>query len=212
MGATGSGPGSVVSRMALLGLVLGVPAPATVQAGLPFPTRTAIRLSDPPTECHYRFSAGTADVLTVWVTARTEFDVPIDDCPVTIGLTPIAGPGLSECCGTQSAITNSWGAAELHFRGLGGRGTLQLDVTLFCPAYYVLPPEVIEFTSTNLDGDENGLTNIFDAAVFAGSLGTAFPLAPPHLWANYDCDGDVDILDASYLATGLGLDCTVSCP
>ena len=196
-----------LSLLALVSL-----APAVVSAAIPDPTRTVIRLSDPQTVCHYRFSPATAEVLTVWVTARDAFDTPVPDCPATVGLTS-PDPSFADCCGVQVATTNSVGAAQFTFRGIGGRGTLHVNVTLNCVGASWFDPIPVEFTSTNLNGSADGVTNIFDAAIFAGALGTQFPLVPADVYMNFDCDEDVDIIDASYLAGGLGLDCgAVTCP
>ena len=190
----------------------------TAFAGVPDPSRSTVLDSGASTACHYKFRiTPAADVLTVTVTVRDAFDVAVASCSTSCTLATNAGTlaGGTDCChGTvQTGNTDAFGAVGFDFDAINGRGSLDVVVTTHCVGDIVLATNTIEFTSTNLDGDAGGVTNVFDASVFAGCLGSVSPLAPPDVYCNYNCDAAVNVLDASFLAGGLGFDCTdATCP
>jgi hypothetical protein len=184
------------------------------------PLRSIIDFSGNSTACHYKFRAdGSGDVLTVSLLMRDKFtNLPCPDCPVECELVPDSGTiAFATCCPNPvSATTDAAGVAEFRFDAVCGRGTVTAVTRSLCSGTIVIDATSLSFTSTDLDAGAMspvGVTNVFDLAIFAGSLGTPTPLSIPDLYANYTCDSHVNVFDLGFLAGGLAVSCAGhACP
>jgi len=222
-----------VPRRAALGALVGCALTATlaarVEAGVPSLTRSSWRLSEPTVGCHYRFRAdGGLDVLTLYVTLRTELDVPAPDCESSVTVSLVGPPpsggdcghaasvgsALCSCCPlSRSAVSAVDGTFAVTFARLGGRGTAQVCVTALClGTNEEICCEEFAFTSPDLDGTcqtFGSSTSIIDFGIWAG----CYSPNPPCNAADYNCDCQVGVLDVAIYAGGLGLNCGgASCP
>ena len=210
-------------------LALGVVAllAGAVKAGVPDPSRTVCRLSDPLFGCHYVFRAdGGLDVLTVHVTLLDAFDIPLPSCSTSVtlalagplpgggdcGYAPGAGGELCSCCPlTRTEVSAVDGSLFVTFANLGGRGALDVLVSVQCVGPVQVCDEQVLFTSPDLDGTcepSGGSTGILDFGIWAG----CYQSVPCHR-SDYNCDCSVDVLDVAVYAGGLQRSCAdASCP
>jgi hypothetical protein len=178
-------------------------------AATPDPNRSGFELSGQGTACHYRFRAdGGLDRLTVLVTVRDAFDVPVPDCSTSITLHPIAQTlSFCSCCpSTQGVRTDNEGVMSLVFDKLGGRGSLDVNVTCHCIGHIGLGQFPIDFTSPDLAAS-CAPVNVVSMGIWAQCL----PPGPYCPASDYDCDGTVGVLDLAIWAGGLGAGCG-GCP
>jgi hypothetical protein len=59
----------------------------------------------------------------------------------------------------------------------------------------------IDFTSTNMNGDCTGITDVVDLGLWAGGID------PYGVYSDYNCDGTVDVIDLGLWAGGLEFTC-----
>ena len=184
----------------------GEPAPDDVPCVLP--ERSTIVYSPSPAPCQYRFHAnGALDEMSVLITLRDCFDNPVPACSLDVTLTPNAGTlAFCSCEGTVfGAVTDSDGVAEMRFSKIGGRGSLDLTLTVVCAGSIVFDIESIDFTTPDLNGScesaPGASTNVLDLGAWAGGIS-------PYLKASdFNCDGSVDIVDLGIWASGLVAGC-----
>jgi hypothetical protein len=170
-------------------------------------------LSEPAHGCQYVFDlVGAAEALVVSVTVRDAFDVPIAACSTSATLIPNGGTIAFCACSSarRAGYTDSTGAVEFVFDGIGGRGTLDVRVITHC--YGDIPicgVEHIEFTSPDLDASCEPLSaiDIIDLAIWAGGLPPAYSQ-----YSDYNCSGTVDIIDLGVFAGSLGTGCSSGDP
>jgi len=181
------------------------------RAKFPDPNTSTLVIGGQTMPCQFRFRAdGGLDHLIVDVTFRDAFGLPVPDCAADITLAANEETlALCSCCPvTRSVASDADGALHVEFDHVGGRGSLDVIVTVLCLAEYELFREAIAFTSPNLTGSCAAL-GILDLGLWAGGL----PPASYCRESDYDCDSVVDVLDLAVWAGGLGVDCgAASCP
>ena len=191
-------------------------------AGIPFPALSGVGNNTGSTTCHFKFNNDTGaaglDTLAVYVTVRDAFSLPVVGCTTTAhvayadtitGFGP-AGTAYSDCCGeVTTGVTDLAGRVTLYFPHIQGRGSVNYVVTARCQGIWGLGgggPFV--YTSPNLRGELDGVTDVFDLGVWAGGLPPSYDI-----YADYTCDGVVDVFDLGVWASGLIPNCsTVTCP
>ena len=112
----------------VLATILVLVCSAAAFAGVPDPTRSGCEIVPPPL-CQFRFNAsGTLDTMTLLVTLRDAFDVPVAGCTTTAWVT---NPSLvvADCKLARLGVTDAGGVIGFYFNCLGGRGTAELVVT-----------------------------------------------------------------------------------
>jgi hypothetical protein len=210
-----------IAAYAALAVLTGTAGPGFAGDCTPIvdPSRSIIEYSGASTPCHYKFRTdGSGDELVVDVTVRDALNIPCPGCSVSCELLPISETlALATCCpNIVTAITDASGYAQLGFRAVSGRGAVQARVVLHCVGSIVLNTETISFTSTDLNAgaiSPVGVTNLFDLGIIGSSVGTATPLAPPDVYANFNCDDAVNVFDLAFFAGGLAVDCgDAACP
>ena len=193
------------------GLAFVLCASASVQAGVPDPSRSSLYFRGGSVPCQLRFRAdGGLDCLTVFVVLRDAFEDPVGQCLTSATLTPNAGTlAFCSCCPVQQTrLTNSAGEVAFLFKNLGGRGTLEVCVTALCQGKIAIGCVEFSFTSPDLDGDCLD-TDVVDLGLWASCLDPS----PYCVASDYTCDGTVDVLDLGIFAGGLVTDCSdASCP
>lgn len=196
-------------RSALPLVLLTLVAATSVSAATPDPNRSGLELRGQGTACHYRFRAdGGLDRLTVVVTVRDAFDIPVPDCSTSVTLQPTAETlDFCSCCpSTRGVRTDIDGVMSLVFDQLGGRGGLDVNVTCHCIGHIGIGQIPIEFTSPDLAAN-CAPVNVVSMGIWAGCL----PPAPYCETSDYDCDGTVGVLDLALWASALGVGCG-GCP
>jgi hypothetical protein len=192
-------------------------------AGIPDPAYSGVGNNAGSTTCHHKLTnddtpGSPGDTLIVYVTVRDAFSLPVSGCTTTAHIAyddtiPGFGPtgfAYSDCCGEVAMdTTDAAGRVELYFEHIQGRGHVKYTVTARCQGIWGLGGnDQIQYTTPNLRGELNGITDVFDLGVWAGGL-------PPNydIYADYTCDGTVDVFDLGYWASGLVWNCaTVACP
>jgi hypothetical protein len=194
----------------LSALTLVVCTGTAVQAGIPDPARSGCALAGQVASCQYRFRHdGSLDALTLCVTLRDIFDVPVPNCSTTASLNN-TGVALCNCCpNPQVGATDSTGVVYFIWEKLGGRGSGEVCVTARCVGNIAICCESFLFTSTDLDGDCAD-TDVIDLGLWAGCL----PPGPYCRESDYNCDLTVNVIDLGLWAGGLGIDCGdgAACP
>jgi hypothetical protein len=204
-----------LSIAALIPVVLAAsPVHAGVRApgGRDVPCDPALRssfvYSASSASCQHRFhAAGALDEMSVLITLRDCFDVPVPACSVDVTLTPNAGTLAFCACGGAvfGAMTDADGVAEITFSSLGGRGTLELAITSRCFGSIALDTEEIQFTTPDLSGScesaPASATTVVDLGIWATGI---FPYQQE---SDFDCDGTIGIIDLGIWASGLGVGC-----
>ena len=179
---------------------------AAAFAGVPDPSRSACSVSAPPTGCQYRFNAsGGLDTLTLTVTLRDAFDAPVANCSTTVTLDN-ASLVVCNCCPDQlTGSTNANGIVTFNINQLGGRGSVDVNVTANCTGNIAICSNTINFTSPDLNAscEAGSSTNVIDLGVFAGCL----PPSPYCVESDYSCDGTVNVVDLGLFASGLNSGC-----
>jgi hypothetical protein len=146
--------------------------------------------------------------MTVSVTVRGLFEIPVHDCYTSATLEPNPATLAFCTCGptSQSAYTDSVGAVQFVFDRIGGRGSLDVCVTALCEGRVGLACVPIQFTSPDLDGscdpDPASAVDVIDLGIWASGLPPGY--AEP---SDYDCSGAVGVLDLGIWAGGLGIGC-----
>jgi hypothetical protein len=195
----------------VLATILVLVCSAVVLAGVPDPTRSGTALQSPPALCQWRFNAAAGlDHMTLSVTLRDGFDVPVVGCSTSATL---GSPSLvvQQCGGlTKSASTDSAGVALFAFTCIGGRGDATIYVTAHCSGDIAINPAGDTFTFTSPDmngsGEATNSTTIVDLGLWAAGL------ASPNLPSDFNCSGGVaNIVDLAQWASGLGKGCN-NCP
>lgn len=186
-------------------------------AGIPDPTRSGIGLNAPGAACQYRFRVdGLLDRLTVKVTVRDAFDVPVASCNVKGTLQSSGASTIAFCacspCNPQTAATNASGVVNLVFRKIGGRGNLTCTITAQCTGNIGLGTRTFDFTSPDLNGscqaNPTSSTDVIDLGIWAGGLPPAY-----NVRSDFNCSGSpVDVVDLGVFAGGLGKGCVATCP
>jgi hypothetical protein len=206
-------------RTFLLGVAVVVWA-SSANAGVPCePSRSVVVDSGASTACHYKFRAdGSGDILTVDVTLRNALNQTVPNCDTECELVPHAGTlAFSTCCPNPATGTSDAnGVVQFRFDAVSGRGTVLAVTRILCCGTIVVDTTTIAFTSTDLNAGATspvGVTNVFDLGILGGSLGTGTPLNVPDVYANYTCDGAVNVFDLAFFAGGLAVDCSdAACP
>jgi len=184
---------------------------AAVEAGIPDPTRSGCELKGQAVGCQYRFRLdGSLDCMTLCVTLRDVFDVPVPDCTTSASLNDTDNGSLCTCCtDPQIQATDAGGVAVFVFKKLGGRGSGEVCVTAHCVGDIAICCQPFDFTSTDLDGDCLD-TDVVDLGLWAGCL----PPSPYCRESDYNCDLTVDVVDLGLFAGGLNVDCAdgAACP
>jgi hypothetical protein len=182
---------------------------AAVQAGIPDPTRSGCELKGQNVPCQYRFRHdGGIDRMTLCVTLRDIFDVPVAAESTTATLVDTDNGSLCTCCpNPQSGFTDAGGVVIFEFKKLGGRGSGEVRVTSRTTGNIAICQAPFDFTSTDLDGDCLD-TDVVDLGLFANCL----PPGPYCRTSDYNCDATVDVIDLGLWAGGLGLDCSSGAP
>ena len=195
----------------VLATILVLACAAVSVAGVPDPTRSGVALQSPPAGCQWRFNAGAGlDHMTLSVTLRDSFDVPVVACSTSATL---GSPSLivQQCGGLRTtASTDSAGVALFVYQCVGGRGDASIFVTAHCSGDIGINPagETFTFTSPDLNGsgEATNSTTIADLSLWAVGLSS------PNLPSDMNCRGGVaTIADLSLWATGLGKGCN-NCP
>jgi hypothetical protein len=189
-------------------------------AGIPDPAYSGVGNNSGFTTCHHRFSndPNIGDTLIVYVTVRDAFSLPVVGCTTSAHLEytdTIAGFGVGglaycDCCGfSDEDTTDAAGRVELYFPYIQGRGHVTAHVTARCQGTWGLGnTDTVRYTSTNLRGECDGITDVFDLGVWAGGLPPGYDI-----YSDYTCDGTVDVFDLGFWASGLIWNCgTVVCP
>ncbi len=185
-------------------------------AGIPDPSRSGIGLNNSGASCQYRFRTdGTLDRMTVRVTLRDAFDIPVGNCSVKVQLLQGAAVAFDVCdpCNPQTGLTAGNGVVNLVFRKIGGRGTSTAAVTAQCTGNIGIGTRNFTFTSSDLNGSgencpNNQVVNVIDLGIWSGGLPPAYA---QH--SDYDCSGSpVNVVDLGVWAGGLGKCCTAICP
>ncbi|HMB67972.1 MAG TPA: hypothetical protein VKU85_01630 [bacterium] len=175
-------------------------------AGVPDPLRSGIGASAAPLGCQYRFRPdGGLDTMTLCVTLRDGFTQPVAVCSTSAVL---GSPSLvvGDCSGlTQTGFTDSAGVVYFYYSCVTGRGDATVDVTAHCSGDIFIGGHTFSFTSTDLNNDGSGITDVVDLGVWAGGLSTYIQ------FSDYTCNGTVDVVDLGVWAGGLTVDCG-DCP
>ncbi|MBZ0268944.1 hypothetical protein K8I85_12365 [bacterium] len=179
---------------------------AAAFAGVPDPTRSGVAItSTPGLSCHWRFrDDGGLDNMTVSVTLRDAFDVPVAGCTTTA----VAGNAslIVSDCQTHSGVSSAGGVVTFNFQTLGGRGDADILVTAQCSGGIGLNPVTFTFTGPNLNASTDPTNNVtlLDLAIFANGLS-----GPYDLDSDFDCDATApaDLSDLAILAGGIGKGC-----
>lgn len=168
--------------------------------------RSSWGLAPGPLSCQHRFRAdGALDELRAILTLRDCFDTPLPGG--TMKATLAAAPGSSVLCGCepleQIRNTDLDGVAHFSFRGLGGRGTVRVSLTLVFPATYPFPDLSLDFTSPDQNGscEPGGSTTVIDLGIWAAGLSVY------RRESDFDCNGTVNVVDLGLWAGGLGRGC-----
>jgi hypothetical protein len=216
---TGAKAAAMVPALMLLLLL----TPVLAAAGLrnpgvgtrPDPLRCGVGVSGQGAACQFRFhlsgEAGyDSDVLTVDVTLRDSFDLPVPDCSTSVTLAPV-GPdsyNFCTCCGEiQTGFTDAMGIIQVSWDRIGGFGTLEVRVTSHGYGNVPIDTRQLDYTSSDLTGtcDENSTpVDIHDIALWARGL-------PPGEWirSDWDCSGGpAAILDYAAFGSGLYDECS----
>lgn len=183
---------------------------ATVFAGVPAPDRSGTGLNAPPAGCQWRFRAtGDADQMTLSVTLRDAFDVPVVACSTsaTLGAASVI---VQQCGGLRTtASTDSAGVALFVYRCLGGRGDATVFVTAHCSGDIGIGAgDTFTFTAPDLNGSGEATlsTTVADLGIWAAGL-SSFQLP-----SDWNCSGGTaTVVDLAGWASGLGHGCN-DCP
>ncbi|MEZ5066869.1 MAG: hypothetical protein R3B81_19315 [bacterium] len=200
-------------------LVLAVGADAL--AGVPSPANSSVRLGGQPLACQYRFRAdGGLDKMTVFVTLRDAFDVPVANCATSVAATNQTLT-LGNCCPAQMTTniltgngnTNANGVAHFVVNQLSGRGSADLEVTASCVGNILISTTNFSYTSPDQNASNEAepasSTNIVDLGAFAACL----PPAPYCVTSDFNCDGTVNVIDFGFIGGGLSHGCGAgTCP
>ena len=180
-------------------------------AGIPDPSQSSCHVKGQVAPCQFRFRAdGGLDCLTMCITIRDAFSVPVSACTTHVTLTANAGTiAYCNCCPDRvTGYTDTSGSLFLGPFGccIGGRGSLDLCVTAQYHGFIAIDCKTLFFTSPDLDADCLD-TDVIDLGIWAGGL------SPYSMAADYNCDGTVNVLDLGIWAGGLGQDCgSCACP
>lgn len=189
------------SMCALLAALIPCPAHSLP----PSPIHSHVGISEPGAPCQFRFhSNGSLDALVLTVTLRDAFSTPQADCEVSATLLPNETSEVCSChnLGTHG-FTDARGALKFEFSELGGRGSLDLAVSVHCAGDWELSRIPIMYTSADLDAScAAAAVDVVDLGLWASGL-------PPdyRTESDYNCDGMVNILDLGIWAGGLGAGC-----
>lgn len=181
------------------------------EAGIPDPTRSGSELKGQAVGCQYRFRHdGGLDCLSVCVTLRDIFDVPVPNCTTSVTLNDTGNGSLCSCCPNPLILaTDANGVAVFEFKKLGGRGSAEACITALCQGAIAIACQSFDYTSTDMSGDCLA-TDVIDLGLWAGCL----PPAPYCRESDYNCDGTVDVIDLGLFAGGLTVTCAdgAACP
>jgi len=178
-------------------------------AGVPDASRSGTGTGTPPAGCQWRFNAaGGLDALTLFVTVRDAFDVPVIACSTsaTLGAPTLV---VQQCGGLRTtATTDSGGVALFVYRCVGGRGDATAFVTAHCSGDIGLGGQTFTFTSPDMNGSGEGTnsTTTVDLALWAAGL------SGPNLPSDFNCSGgNATTVDLALWASGLQKGCN-NCP
>ena len=197
-------------RLSLLPLAVVALWSGIACAKVPDPERSSFVVTGQGGASQFRFRAdGALDQMTVTITLRDLFDLPVQYCSTSVTLEPSPATLALCTCGpsSQAARTDSSGALQVAFDRIGGRGSLDVCVTALCMGRIGLAWLPIDFTSPDLDGScvshPASAVDVIDLGLWASGLPPGY--TEP---SDYDCSGAVDVLDLAVWAGGLGLGCT----
>jgi len=132
------------------------------------------------------------------------------DCSTSVTLAPNAETiAFGTCCpNPRGGRSDLSGRVDFDFFQVGGRGSLDVLVSVHCVGSVEVWSEAIDFTSPDLDAS-GGQNVVIDLGIWASCL----PPSPYCQWSDYDCDGAVRVIDLAYWAGGIGLECgQTACP
>ena len=196
--------------------VLSTISPRPAVAGLRLPTsidplRCGAEISGQDETCQFRFHPagdvhfGSSDELTVRVTLRDAFDVPVQSCSTSVTLAPVGSDthNFCTCCGDrQGGFTDAMGTIAFTWDRIGGFGTLEVQVTAHCAGNIGIAALPLDYTSSDLTGTcGEGPTpvDILDIALWARGMESG-----GWIRSDWDCSGGpADIVDAGRFAYGL---------
>ena len=197
----------------VLATILVLVCSAAAFAVVPDPTRSVWGIL-PPALCQFRFNAtGTLDTMTLLVTLRDAFDVPVAGCTTTA---EVGAPSIvaADCEGVHTGVSNAGGVVSFYFKCVGGRGDAKLLVTARCVGDAAICDPSFTFTSPDMNASMEVVgssTKIDDLGHWAAGL-----FYPPYVQeSDFDCDGPgggaADVVDLGLWASGLGTNCSM-CP
>lgn len=188
-------------------------------AGVPDLSHSGCAVTGQTLSCGFRFGYGQAgtprrplDILTLKLTVRDQYEAPLGNCLTSCTLTN-ASVVAKSCSGDRrTGVTNANGVLWFVYPCIGGRGTVDLRVTASTPWWGDLPvcSKTIRFMSTDLDGSrdtDGGATSILDLGIFA----THLPPGPYGVTSDFNCDGQINVVDLGIFAGGIGRTCA-DCP
>ena len=150
-----------------------------------------------------RRADGGLDCMSVCVTLRDIFDVPVPNCTTSVTLNDTGNGSLCSCCPNPLILaTDANGVAVFEFKKLGGRGTAEACITALCQGAIAIACQSFDYASTDMNGDCVG-TDVIDLGLWAGCL-------PPAAYcreSDYNCDLTVDVIDLGLFAGGLTVTC-----
>ena len=195
----------------VLATILVLVCSAAAFAGVPDPTRSGCEIVAPPL-CQFRFNAtGTLDTMTLLVTLRDAFDVPVANCTTTA---EVGNPSLvaADCAGAHTGVTDAGGVVNFFFKCLGGRGDADLLVTARCSGDIGICNPTFTFTSPDLNAScetSGSSTQVDDRGIWASGLSTTYVAG-----SDFDCDqvAPCDLVDLGLWASGLGTNCSNCTP
>lgn len=174
-------------------------------------SNTTITIVPMPRPCQYVFNPdGSADRIEASIVLRDGAGNPIDGALVAMELIDETGT-INECLNSPSAIgmTNAAGEVQISLGEICGCGSFRVQFASVCPgdvttlrAAGIRGP--FDGTSPDLNGScssEPVPVNVIDLGLFGGCLSSYSQCC------DYNCSGDINVVDLGVWAGGLGTGC-----
>ena len=180
-----------------------------VSAGCPNPETSSVVVTGQGSDCQFRFRQdGGLDEMTVSVVVRDAFTNLLNHTPTTITLVPNTGTLALCSCDllSRTGFTDMNGEFAATFSHIGGRGSLDVSVSVSSCGNYELGRIPIQFTSPDLNAScepaPASAVNVVDLGIWASGL-------PPNYLqsSDFDCSAAVNVIDLGIWAGGLGQGC-----